>query len=128
MGFLIRLIVSAIAIWLAAEIVPGIELAPSDSIGHKILILAVVAVFFTLVNMCIRPSVMVLSFPAYILGLGLVSLVVNALMLMLTGWISSKTEFALNVDGFWAAFLGGLIIALAMWVLNIILPERFESR
>ena len=128
MSFIIRLIVSAVAIWLASVIVPGIDLAPSESVGQKILILAIVALVFTLVNMIVRPIVKLLSLPLYILTLGLFSFVVNALMLMLTGWLSSHTEFALSVDGFLAAFLGAIIISIATWVLNVILPDRLETR
>lgn len=128
MRFVIRLVVSAFAIWLASVVVSGIELAPTYSIGQKLLVLLVVALFFTLVNMFVRPIVKILSLPLYILTLGLFSLVVNALMLMLTGWISSHTEFALTVDGFGSAFFGGIIIALAMWAVNVLLPERLETR
>ncbi|OKL53839.1 hypothetical protein BSZ39_07245 [Bowdeniella nasicola] len=128
MSFVVRLVVSAFAIWLASVVVSGIELAPTYSIGQKLLALLVVALFFTLVNMFVRPIVKILSLPLYILTLGLFSLVVNALMLMLTGWISSHTEFALTVDGFASAFFGGIIIALAVWAVNFLLPERLETR
>jgi putative membrane protein len=66
--------------------------------------------------------VALLSLPLYILTLGLFFLVVNALMLMLTGWITSFTDYGLQVDGFWNALLGGLIIAIATWLVQLLVP------
>ena len=77
---------------------------------------------FTLVNLVVRPVVALLSLPFYILTLGLFFLVVNALMLLLTGWITSFTDYGLRVDGFWTAVLGGLVIAIASWILHLVIP------
>ena len=87
------------------------------------LIVAVVALVFTLVNMIVKPLVKLLSFPLYILTLGLFSLVVNALMLMLAGWISTSLGFGLEVEGFWWAVAGGLIIGIVSWALTLVLPD-----
>lgn len=122
MRFLVQLLVNGAAIWFCAWLLDGIELAPSSSTGSMLLELAVVAAVFTLVNMFVRPVVALLSLPFYILTLGLFFLVVNALMLMLTGWITSFTGFGLQVDGFWNALVGGLIIAIATWVLQLLVP------
>lgn len=122
MGFLVRLVVNGIAIWLCTLIVSGIALPASSSTGEKVLGIAVVALVFTLVNMIVRPVVKLLSLPFYILTLGLFSLVVNALMLMLTGWLTGLTGFGLTVDGFWTAVLGGLIISIASWILHLLVP------
>lgn len=122
MRFLVQLLVNAAAIWVAAWLLDGISLAPTSSTGMTLLELAVVAVVFTLVNLIVRPVVALLSLPFYILTLGLFFLVVNALMLMLTGWITSFTDYGLRVDGFWTAVLGGLIIAVASWVLHLLIP------
>ncbi len=122
MRFLVRFLVNAAAIWLCTLLVPGISLPAEASTGEKLLDLAVVALVFSLVNMVVRPVVKLLSLPLYILTLGLFSLVVNALMLMLTGWITQLTEWGLYVDGFWTAVLGGIIIAIASWLLHLIIP------
>lgn len=123
MKFLIRVIVSALALWVATLIVPGLNFEPQATPGEVVLTVLVVAVFFTLVNMLIRPIVVMLALPLYLLTLGLFSLVVNALMLLLTGWISSHTEFLLHVSGFWAALFGGIVIAIATSILNAIFPR-----
>ncbi|MDO4607124.1 MAG: phage holin family protein [Bowdeniella nasicola] len=125
MKFLQRCLVNGVAIWLATLIIPGLTLAPRQSIGEKILVLAVVAVVFTLVNTLVRPLAVLLSIPLYLLTLGLFALVINALMLLLTGWISSHTSYFLQVDGFWPALFGGIIIAIAGAILNPFLqPDK----
>lgn len=123
MKFFIRVLVSALALWVATLIVPGMNFEQQATNGEVVLTVLVVAVFFTLVNMLVRPIVVMLSLPLYLLTLGLFSLVVNALMLLLTGWISSHTEFLLHVSGFWAALFGGIVIAIATWILNAIFPR-----
>lgn len=123
MGFVIRFIVNAVAIWVADLLLDGLHLTRSDEVGTQVLIVAVVALVFTLVNMVVKPLVKVLSFPLYLLTLGLFSLVVNALMLMLTGWISTTLGYGLEVDGFWWAVAGGLIIGIVSWALTLVLPD-----
>ena len=123
MGFAIRFIVNAVAIWVAALLLDGLHLAEGEDTGTQVLIVAVVALVFTLVNMIVKPLVKLLSFPLYILTLGLFSLVVNALMLMLAGWISTSLGFGLEVEGFWWAVAGGLIIGIVSWALTLVLPD-----
>ena len=123
MGFVIRFIVNAVAIWVAALLLDGLHLAEGEDTGTQVLIVAVVALVFTLVNMIVKPLVKLLSFPLYILTLGLFSLVVNALMLMLAGWISTSLGFGLEVEGFWWAVAGGLIIGIVSWALALVLPD-----
>lgn len=122
MTFLVRFVVNGAAIWLCTLLLTGISLPATSSTGEKLLSIAVVALVFTLVNMVVRPVVKLLSLPFYILTLGLFSLVVNALMLLLTGWLTEFTGFGLEVDGFWNALLGGLIISIASWILRLVIP------
>jgi putative membrane protein len=65
-----------------------------------------------------------LSFPLFILTLGLITLVVNALMLMLTSWLSGKLNLDFHVSGFWAALIGGLIISIVSWAMHMVLPDE----
>ncbi|MGM0385592.1 MAG: phage holin family protein [Actinomycetota bacterium] len=123
MGFVIRFIVNGVAIWVSSLVLSGIRLTQSADTGTQVLIVGVVALVFTLVNMIVKPLVKVLSLPLYILTLGLFALVVNALMLMLTGWISTNLGYGLEVDGFWWAVAGGIIIGLVSWALNLVLPN-----
>ncbi|UNX54713.1 phage holin family protein [Georgenia sp. TF02-10] len=122
MSLLVRFVVNGVALWLCSLIVPGIALPPGATTGEQLLGLAVVAAVFTLVNLVVRPVVKLLSLPFYLLTLGLFFLVVNALMLLLTGWLSGLTGFGLEVDGFWPAVLGGLIISVVSWILHAVIP------
>ena len=140
MALILRLIVNAVALWVATLIVPGITLheisvAAASGAGDienevnvpTITALLVVAVVFTMVNAVIKPIVQLLSLPLTILTLGLFLLVVNALMLMLTGWITTTLQpFGAEyvVSGFWAAFFGAIVIGLVNWVLGMLIPSR----
>ncbi|MFI7668702.1 phage holin family protein [Nocardia sp. NPDC049526] len=125
MQLLIRLIINAVAIWLAAAWVDKIEiLSPEDKgNGGKVIVILVVAVVFTVVNAVIKPIVKLLSLPLVIVTLGLFLLVINALMLWLTAKISETTDYGLRVEGFWAAVWGGIIVAVVNWVLGILVPD-----
>jgi putative membrane protein len=120
MQFIIRLLISAVAIWVAVRVVPGISYA-----GHWSMLLAVALVFGAL-NASVRPILKILTFPLLILTLGLFTLVINALMLWLTGWISEVLGFGFQVDGFWPAFLGGLVVSIVSLALSLLVgePER----
>ncbi|NLI17240.1 MAG: phage holin family protein [Actinomycetales bacterium] len=124
MRFVIRLIVNGLSIWVAAWLLQGISLVQSGDTLSQIVSLAVVALVFTLVHMIVKPIVAVLSLPLYILTLGLFHLIVNALMLLLTGWISTQIGQGLQVDGFWWAFAGSLVISIASWLLYVVIPDR----
>ncbi|WP_280437253.1 phage holin family protein [Nocardia carnea] len=125
MQLVLRLIGTAFAIWLAALWVGKIEIAspPDQGNGAKIVVLLAVAVVFTLVNAFVKPIVKLLSLPLVIVTLGLFLLVINALMLWLTAWITEVTDYGLRIDGFWAALLGAIIITIVNWVIGIILPD-----
>lgn len=92
--------------------------------GAKIVVLLAVAVVFTVVNAFVKPLVKLLSLPLVVLTLGLFLLVVNALMLWLTAWITEATDYGLRIDGFWAAFIGAIIIAVVNWVLGIVVSSK----
>ncbi|MGW0789946.1 phage holin family protein [Streptomyces sp. NPDC002911] len=109
----------AVAIWLLQDIT-----LTGDSSGRKILTLVVVALLFGLVNFVVKPVVKLLTLPLFILTLGLITLVVNALMLMLTSWLAGLVDLNFHVDGFWTAVLGGLIISVVSWALNVVLPDE----
>lgn len=140
MALVLGLIVNTLALWVATLIVPGIDLretvglaapgagAVDDQISvPTITALLIVSVVFTLVNAIVKPIVKLLSLPLTILTLGLFLLVINALMLMLTGWITTTFQpFGAEyvVGGFWAAFFGAIVIALVNWVVGLVLPSR----
>ena len=127
MRFLVRLLAGAVARAVAAWLIDGITVGPGTT-GERVLTLLAVALIFGLVNAIIRPIVRLISIPLFILTLGLFTFVVNALMLMLTAWIGDWFDLAFEVDGFWAALLGALVISVVTFVLNVILPDKWEGR
>ncbi|MER6460157.1 phage holin family protein [Streptomyces sp. NPDC048409] len=122
MNFLVKTIANAGALAVAVWLLDKITLT-GDSTTKKVWTLILVALVFGLVNFLVKPIVKVLTFPLFILTLGLITLVVNALMLLLTSWVCDKLDLSFHVQGFWTAVLGGLIISIVSWALNMILPD-----
>ncbi|GAA4622268.1 phage holin family protein [Cellulomonas oligotrophica] len=120
MGFVVRVLINGVAIWLATLVLPGLTVIGGDSTGGEIGVILLVALVFGLVNAIVKPIVNVLSIPLYILTLGLFTLVVNALMLMLTAWITEQTSWGLRIEDFGTAVLGGLIVAVVSFVLSAV--------
>lgn len=110
---LLRLAVNAAALWAASSLIDGVDLA-SDATS-----VLIVSVIFGLVNAVIKPIAKILTFPITLVTLGLFTLLVNAAMLWLTAQISSS----LDVDGFWPAVLGALVVSLVSWVLSVFVPD-----
>jgi len=123
MNFLVRLLVNAVALAVAAWLITGITLDEGATTGDRALTLAIVALIFGLVNALIRPVVKLLALPLIILTLGLITFVINALMLLLTSWITGKLDVEFHVDGFWTALVGALVITIVGWALDAILPD-----
>jgi putative membrane protein len=109
-------LLNAAALWIAAAILPGL-----DFTGSAVDLLLVAAVF-GLVNSLLRPILTVLTCPLIVLTLGLFTLVINALMLLVTGWLSARWDLGFTVAGFWAAFLGGVVVGLVSLLLTLALP------
>lgn len=123
LSLIVRLVVNAIALWIAAAIIDGVEIE-SASTAEQVITLIVVAAIFGVINTVVRPIVKLLSLPAYLLTLGLFTFIVNALMLWLTSWIAGLLDVPFHVDGFWpAAILGALVVSFVSWLLNILLPN-----
>ena len=115
---IIRVIVNAIALWVAVYFVQGIEVHTA-SVGEEIAVYAVVGAIFGVVNAVIKPIVKTVGCAFYVVTLGLIALVVNALLLMLTGWIAGAVGLPFQVDGFGPAFFGGIIVAIVSWLLSL---------
>ncbi|MDH6517905.1 putative membrane protein [Streptomyces sp. SAI-208] len=122
-NFLVKTIANAGALAVAVWLLDKITLT-GDSTGKKVWTLILVALVFGLVNWLVKPVVKVLTFPLFILTLGLFTLVVNALMLLLTSWLSDVLNLSFHVEGFWTAVLGGLIISIVSWALHVVLPDE----
>jgi putative membrane protein len=121
--FLIWVTVNALALAAATALLDGIRVT-GDTTQDQVLTLILVALVFGVVNAIISPVVKLLSLPFIILTLGLFLFVINALMLLLTEWISNAFGLGFHVDGFWTAVLGAIVITIATWVLELVLPER----
>ncbi|EME98798.1 phage holin family protein [Streptomyces mobaraensis NBRC 13819 = DSM 40847] len=121
-NFVVKTIANAAALAVAIWLLKGITLA-GETTAAKAVTLLVVALLFGLVNFLVKPVVKLLSFPLFILTLGLITLVINALMLLLTSWLAGKFDLAFHVGGFGPALVGGVIISIVAWAMHVILPD-----
>lgn len=118
-NWVLRLLINAIALFVATQIgIPGLRF---DGDWKT---LVVVALIFGLVNALIRPLLSVLTCPLIILTLGLFTFVINAAMLALTGWIAEQLKLGFVVEGFWAAFLGALVVSIVSWALALLVGDK----
>ena len=120
MGFVVRVVINGVAIWLATLVLPGLSIVGTGSTLQTVGVIALVALVFGIVNAIVKPIVQLLSIPLYVLTLGLFTLVVNALMLMLTAWITERTDWGLRIDNFGTAVLGALIVSVVSFVLSAV--------
>ena len=126
-AFVVRVLVVAVSLWVATVLVDGIELGGSST-GAKVGTLLIVALIFGVVNAVVKPVIKTLGCPLYILTLGLIGLVVNALLFLLVGWLADKFSLPFVVDGFWSGFWGAIIVAIVGFVLHLIIPDRIDGR
>jgi putative membrane protein len=115
MRFLIRVLASAA--------VAGIELTTASATS-KVLTLLAVALIFGVINAVLKPIVKIVGCAFYILTLGLIALVVNALLLWLTSWLADKLNLPWHITGFWPAFWGAIIVSVVGWLLSILIRDR----
>lgn len=113
MGFLLRVLANALAIFLAAAIVPGIEI-------RGVLTALGAGLVLGLVNAIVRPVLVILTLPLTLVTLGLFLFVLNGLCLLLTSLLVKGFE----VHGFWAAVFGALIVSAVSWLLTAFLSDR----
>lgn len=109
----IKIGINALALWVAAELIGGIAVGPG--LGSILL----VALIFGVVNAVLKPIAKLLTFPVIILTLGLFTLVINAVMLLITDAVTGGLE----VDGFGAAVFGAVVISVVSWALSMLLPD-----
>jgi putative membrane protein len=122
MRLLTRVVVNAVALAVAIWLVQGITLT-GDTEGERLAALLVVAAVFGAVNAFVRPIVTLLALPFILLTLGLLLLVINGLMLLLTSWLSGQIGLGFDVDGFWAAVVGAIVVSVVTWLMEILLPS-----
>jgi putative membrane protein len=130
LGLVVRFVINVAALWVAQALVTGFDIDswPALLLG---------AVIFGGINAFVKPIVSFISCPLTCLTLGFFLLIINAAMLALTGWIAGWFDMAFEVDGFWAAFLGALVIAVISAILTVLAdamilkpsrPDYYEDR
>ncbi|HVX08758.1 phage holin family protein [Humibacter sp.] len=123
MRFLLKLVLNAFALWVTTLIVSGVTVKSYDSAGGTfplILTYLLLALIFGIVNGIVGTIIRIVAFPLYLLTLGLISLIVNGLLLLIVSWISDAMGFGLHVDGFWDGVWAALILAIISWLLGLI--------
>ena len=119
MDRVVQTLINAAALYVAVMLVPGLDFDFGiDGAWWKFLL---VALIFGLVNSFLRPILRILTLPITLLTLGLFLLVINALMLMLTGAISMELDLGFAVDGFLAALLGSIVISIVGFLLSLVI-------
>lgn len=123
--FLLRAALTGVALWVVTKVVPGIEIVGGDTTVQRIGVIFVVAVIFGVVNAVIKPIVQLISIPLYILTLGLIHVVINALMLWITSWITENTtHWGLFIENFWwTAIWAAIVLSIVSWLLSLVLPD-----
>jgi putative membrane protein len=116
-SLLLHWVFNAIALWVAAYFITGLDF--NGTLLHLILVAAV----FGLVNSLLRPLLTILTCPLIVLTLGLFTLVINAMMLLVTGWLAARWDLGFTVAGFWPAFWGGLVVGLVSLGLSMLFPR-----
>ena len=120
--FLLRWLINSLAVWAAVNIVPGIEWT-----NDWVAVLAL-GLILTFVNGIVRPLAKFVGCLPIILTLGLFTLVINAFLFWLTGWIGTAFGVGFTVDGFWPAFLGGLVVSLVGIIMGIFLRDELRGK
>lgn len=110
-GFIIRVVINAAALGVAAWLLPGIHVANAQA-------LVFAALIFGLANAVIKPVLAFLTCPLIIVTLGLFTLVLNAIMMGITSWIAEQLDVGFSVEGFGAAFIGAIIVSIVSWALT----------
>ena len=130
MRLFVKLLINSLALWLTTLIVAGVHVVPFAPGGTLEIVLTylLVAAIFGIVNAIVGNFIRIVAFPIYILTLGLISLIVNGLLLLLAAWLSSLFGFGLSVDSFWWGVLGALVLGLISWLIGILLRPIIGSK
>lgn len=122
LSLVIRWLLLAVSIWVAAKLVGGIH-----SVGWQSMLIA--AVILGLLNLFVKPAISLISLPLTILTLGLFSIVINSALLLLTSWIAEHlSSIHFHVDNFLAAVFGAIIISIVSIIVNFFINPGKISR
>lgn len=130
-AFLVRSALTGVALWIATLIVPGVDFDFGDltSWWAKLGVVLLVAAVFGLVNGIVKPIIQILAIPLYIVTLGLIHIIINAVMLKLTAWLTDNVfPVGLEVDDiFWSAIFGAIVISIVSWLTALLMKDRVEN-
>ncbi len=117
MKLIVRLLITAAALWVAVRLIPGISYA-GDPLG-----LVLVALVFGALNAVVRPVLVLLTCPLVLLTLGIFILVLNGVLLWLTSAVSGAIGLGFHVAGFGAAFIGALVVGIVSMLLTVFVGD-----
>ena len=117
MDLILRTLITAVGLWLAAVMIDGIRLES----GRSPVYLIVVALIVGLLNAFVRPLLTMLSLPLVVLTMGLFLLIINAVTLAIAFAISARFDLGLTSDGFLATLLATLVVSVVGWIANSVL-------
>lgn len=121
--FFIRLLINGLAFYAAVSLVPGITEVTSTPVNYLVL-----ALIFGVLNALVKPLLKFLTCPFILLTLGLFTLLINTGLFYLTGWLGSQFSYGFGVSGFWAAFLGAIVVSLIGMLGEIIFRDELKGR
>lgn len=114
MSFALRVLVTAVGLWAAAELVEGVRMDADRSVVY----LLVVALLVGVLNATVRPVLALLSLPLVVATMGLFLLIVNAVTLAIAFAVSARFDLGLTSDGFGATLLAAIIVSIIGWLAN----------
>jgi putative membrane protein len=120
--FILRWVINAVALFLAAYFVPGVNLQGDWTS------LIWLALIFGLINAFLRPLLKLLTCPLILLTLGLFTLLINTFLFWLTSQVGQAFGIGFTIDGFWPAFLGGLVVTVVSVVMSLIFKDELKGR
>jgi putative membrane protein len=127
MRLILRLLANAAALAVATFLLSGISLTAATW-QEQLVTFLVVGAIFGIVNAIVKPIFQLVTLPLVLLTLGLFLLVINALLLLFTSWLAGLIGVGWNVDGFWPALFGSIIVSIVSFLLNAFIPEKQDKR
>jgi putative membrane protein len=119
-----KVVINAFAIWIATLVIPAVTVGGQGGVGRRILSFLIVGALFGIINTFIKPLVKLFTLPLYLLTLGLISFVVNALMLKIVEWLSGKIGIDFDAGPFfWSTLGAALVITFVSMILNVAIPD-----
>ena len=122
-AILTKVVVNALAIWIATLVIPKVTVG-GGTLGHRVLSLLIVGALFGIINAFIKPVVKLFTLLLYFLTLGLISFVVNALMLKIVEWLSGKIGISFDAGPFfWSTLGAAVVVTFVSMILNLTIPD-----